>query len=112
MRMWKVNPKIMCRNHLLGEHLEMHMFVGCLNKGKNLKGYLDKGLLEVHNLRKRHEELVKEMLNRGFNHQSPLPKFKIKKLGKVNSKKSKKELLRRCKKCQNWEKGLEDTQNR
>jgi hypothetical protein len=98
MRMWNVNPRIMCRNHLLGEHLEMHMFVGCLNKGKSIEGYLD-GLLEIHNLKKRHRELVKEMGRRGYNHNSPLPKFKVKKRGKINSKKSRKELLKRCKKC-------------
>ena len=23
MRMWMVNPKIMCRKHLLGEHVEL-----------------------------------------------------------------------------------------
>ena len=26
MRMWMVNPRIMCRQHLLGEHVEIHMF--------------------------------------------------------------------------------------
>jgi hypothetical protein len=25
--MWMVDPRIMCRNHLLGEHAEIHMFV-------------------------------------------------------------------------------------
>lgn len=31
MRMWMVDPKIMCRKHLLGEHLELHMLAGCIN---------------------------------------------------------------------------------
>jgi len=61
MRMWMVNPKIMCRQHLLGEHVEIHMFVGTLSRGKSVKGYLEKGLLEVHNLYWRHEELVEEI---------------------------------------------------
>jgi hypothetical protein len=30
MRMWMVNPRIMCGNHLLGEHLETHMFYGII----------------------------------------------------------------------------------
>jgi len=68
MRMWMVNPKIMCRQHLLGEHVEIHMFVGTLSRGKSVKGYLEKGLLEVHNLYWRHEELVEEMKRRGTVH--------------------------------------------
>ena len=47
MRLWLVNPKLMCNKHILGEHLETHMFVGCINKKKNLKGYFDKGLLDT-----------------------------------------------------------------
>jgi hypothetical protein len=49
-----VNPKIMCRQHLLGEHVEIHMFIGTLNRKKSVKGYLEKGLLEIHNLYARH----------------------------------------------------------
>ena len=33
MRDWKVNPKLLCRQHLLGNHLEVHMFVGTLRRG-------------------------------------------------------------------------------
>ena len=61
MRMWKVNPKVMCRQHLLGEHVEMHMFVGCWNKGIKLNGYLEGGLVELCEVKNRHDELA----NRG-----------------------------------------------
>ena len=74
MRMWNVNPKIMCSKHLRGEHLEMHMFVGSINKGKSIKGYLD-GLVQVDNIISRHDELAHEMSLRGMNHQSPLDDF-------------------------------------
>jgi hypothetical protein len=30
MRMWMVPPKVMCRKHLLGEHVEIHMLAGSL----------------------------------------------------------------------------------
>ena len=30
--MWMVNPKILCKNHILGEHKELHQCVGILNK--------------------------------------------------------------------------------
>ena len=97
--MWNINPKKMCRQHLLGEHLEMHMFLGTLKKKKSIKGYLDKGLVEVHNIKKRHDELVDEMKKRGYNHKSPLKKFKLDKIGNVNIKNNKIELIKRCKEC-------------
>jgi hypothetical protein len=101
MRMWMVNPKIMCRQHLLGEHVEIHMFIGTLNRKKSVKGYLEKGFLEVHNLYNRHEELVKEMKNRKYNHFSEVnKKWKfMKKVGIINKEKNLSELINRCSKC-------------
>jgi hypothetical protein len=99
MRMWNIEPKKMCRQHLLGEHVECHMFVGCLNKNKSIQGYIDKGLVEVHNIEKRHNKLVCEMKRRGFNHKSPLPKYKNKIAGKINSKMNTIELNKRCPEC-------------
>jgi hypothetical protein len=99
--MWMVNPRIMCRQHLLGEHVEIHMFIGTLNRKKSVKGYLEKGLLEVHNLYNRHEELVKEMKRRGYNHYSEVDeKWKfVQKAGFVNKEKNFDELINRCSKC-------------
>lgn len=56
-----INPKTMCRKHRLGEHVECHMFVGTIRRGRNVRGYLQKGLLEIHNIQKRHDELAEEM---------------------------------------------------
>ncbi len=72
MRMWMIDPKLMCRKHLLGEHRELHALVGILKKGTGIQGYLDNNLIETHNIVNRHEELVKEMTNRGYSHKSPL----------------------------------------
>lgn len=99
MRMWCVNPNIMCRQHLLGEHVELHMFVGAINSKQSLTGFVEKGLVEVHNIEKRHKQLVKEMGRRGYNHKSPLPKFKTVVLGKVFKQKSLDDLLSRCPEC-------------
>lgn len=63
---------MMCDQHLLGEHLEMHMFAGVLRKGGSLAGYIRKGLVELPYLRTRHEVLATEMTNRGMHHKSPL----------------------------------------
>ena len=45
-----VDPKIMCRQHLLGEHAEIHLFIKTISRGNSVKGYLQKGFLENHNL--------------------------------------------------------------
>lgn len=101
MRMWMVNPKIMCRQHLLGEHVEIHMFIGTISRQKSVEGYLQKGLLEVHNLHARHEELVKEMKRRGYNHCSEVDeKWKrTEKQGIIDREKNLGELVRRCERC-------------
>jgi hypothetical protein len=75
------------------------MFVGNIKKKKKLDGYIDKGLVEIHNLKSRHGKLALEMKKRGMKHKSPLPKFKLKKTGKINIEKNEKELKKRCKKC-------------
>lgn len=102
MRQWLVNPKTLCRQHLLGEHLECHYFVGSIIKGTSLKGFIDKGLVEPSKIKSRHEELVKEMLARGYKHKSELKSFKVGKLkntGKVDSEQNLKILKEKCEKC-------------
>lgn len=89
----------MCRKHLLGEHLECHMFVSTINAGKSVTGYLEGGLLEIHSLRRRHDALVEEMIVRGYNHASPLPAFPESEAGFVNVVRSIIELRRRCPEC-------------
>lgn len=101
MRQWHVDPSLLCDQHLLGEHVEHHMFAGCLLKGKTLTGYIDGGLVEIQTLIARHDELVAEMQRRGFNHKSPMPG--IDKLlfaaGYVDVDANIKELAKRCKHC-------------
>jgi len=101
MRQWHLNPKYLCRKHLLGEHVEHHMFFGALKKRKNLTGYIKKGLVEIETLEERHEELVEEMTKRGYNHNSPLEidkKFLFK-AGKINKQSNFGELFNRCPEC-------------
>lgn len=97
--MWCVEPNILCRNHLLGEHLELHMFVGTILAKKSLDGYIKSGLLDTSKIEKRHKELVKEMKKRGYNHKSILPSFKVKNKGFVDKNKNIKELFKRCERC-------------
>ena len=75
MRVWDIEPRKLCRNHLLGEHRELHAIWAILTKGKN--GYSKhpetlrwKGKLKALYLR--HEKLVREMGCRGYRHSSDL----------------------------------------
>jgi len=77
MRIWDLPPEVLCRNHLLGEHRELHAIWSILTNNK--KGYSRhpeiirwRGRLKALYLR--HQILVKEMGNRGYRHNSPLLK--------------------------------------
>ena len=59
--MWKVNPKFLCVRHLLGEHKELHMLVGTLNKGIIdivRSKYVTQGLIEIHNIKQLFDEQI------------------------------------------------------
>lgn len=103
MRMWNTKPSLMCRQHLLGEHLEMHMLVGAIKKGKSIKGFVTTGLVRVIEIQNRHDSLAKEMTNRGYNHKSPLD-FDYAQYEYPDGRgfiraTAKQELLDRCKEC-------------
>jgi hypothetical protein len=97
--MWLVNPQFMCRKHLLGEHVELHMIVGCINRGTSLEGYYENGLINTAKIRIRHEELAKEIAKRGYKHNSPLPEFKDPERGVVDILKNLLDLTERCEEC-------------
>jgi len=97
--MWDVNPRRMCRKHLLGEHVEMHMFAACIRKGINLQGYLNNQLVELHNIKKRHDILAREIERRGYSHNSELVLGKKINAGYVDKKANLIELRRRCTDC-------------
>jgi hypothetical protein len=72
MRMWGINPKLLCRQHLLGEHNEIHKhrhnFVKHHSIAKRISPVVQ---IEPENMKKRHDEIVAEMIDRGYNHNSP-----------------------------------------
>jgi len=79
MRVWDVSPKKLCRKHLLGEHRELHALWIILTEGR--KGYSKhpetlRWVGKLAALYRRHEDLVREMERRGYNHKSPLDKNK------------------------------------
>lgn len=79
MRIWDISPKLLCRNHLLGEHRELHAMWAVITENK--KGYSKhpetlRWIGKLKAMYFRHEKLVSEMKSRGYNHQSPLDKRK------------------------------------
>lgn len=99
MRMWNLPPQILCRQHFLGEHNELHKFVGALNHNRNITTYIQKGYFEIHNIRKRHEELVLDFPRRHYNHNSPLPDFPVTMAGKIDIHFNLCDLVSRCQRC-------------
>ena len=103
MRMWLVDPKKMCRKHLLGEHVELHMLVSSIKRGISLQGFVDNKLIDTTKIQARHEELAEEITRRGYSHKSPLQyedKIRVG-VGIVDPAVSMKELHRRCPDCKN-----------
>ena len=75
MRIWDLPPASLCRQHLLGEHRELHAVWSVLTTDK--KGYANhpetrrwQGKLAALYLR--HEQLAEELQRRGYRHNSPL----------------------------------------
>ncbi len=75
MRIWDIPPARLCRQHLLGEHAELHALWAILTE--NRTGYAKhpetvrwRGRLRA--LYRRHDAEVREMERRGYRHRSPL----------------------------------------
>lgn len=103
-----VNPKKMCTRHLLGEHLECHMFAGSISKGIKMDGYISNKLLEIQSLNLRHNDLAKEIKRRKFEkygiakeHKSMLKEIDTNycKQIKIDINENEKELCKRCEDC-------------
>jgi hypothetical protein len=72
MRMWMCDPKILCQKHLLGEHNEIHKFIGHIRLRRSIDGYIHNNLISPMRLQERHDLLVVEMLARKYNHKTPV----------------------------------------
>lgn len=106
MRIWNIDTSKMCRKHLLGEHVELHMMIGSMKKNKSFKKFFEYEIIDLKLIYKRHKELVSEMLRRGYNHKSDIDEMEYNKLlenyeetGSVNISKSISDLSERCSEC-------------
>lgn len=77
--MWMIDPELMCKQHIAGEHRELHALKGSLERTKpkydncekhrkNLTTLAEAGLIELKSLKEKHEELAKHLEN----HDSPI----------------------------------------
>lgn len=105
MRMWMVDPRLLCLRHLLGEHRDVHQLVGCLRLGRSIKGHLMKRYIDPSSIYMRHSELEKELEKRGAHLKSPLNVVECVAFGHwhgvgfIDQGKSLFELSTRCEKC-------------
>jgi hypothetical protein len=86
----------------VGEHVEMHMFLGRIKKGISLKGYYDKKLVYTNLIKKRYDDLVIEMISRDMKHNTPIEEidfFKDFQYGGIDLEANINELMSRCPKC-------------
>ena len=106
MRMWGINPRLLCDKHLIGEHGEIHKhrhnFVKQHRITKRISPVVQ---IEPQNMETRHNQLATEMLARGFNHNSPyeLPDLSYLPINERNAKidiqNSITDLYNRCPEC-------------
>lgn len=67
-----VNPQVLCRKHLQGEHGELHKFLPSWLKRHRIAGRVRGNQIEPLAYKARHDALAAEMLRRGYTHKSPL----------------------------------------
>lgn len=84
MRMWMVDPKLLCTKHLLGEHGEIHKHRHNFMKQHRITKRISPVVqIEPMQMEARHNELAAELIRRKYNHNSL------------------KDLINRCPECAN-----------
>ncbi len=75
MRIWDIPPEYLDRDHLLGEHRELHaLWVILVDKRTGYRHHPEtlRWVGKLGALHRRHEMLAAEMQRRGYRHESPL----------------------------------------
>lgn len=101
--MWGLDPGVLCDQHLLGEHTEMHQEVGTLQNHPHgeaiVRGHADKQQIDTAKIQERHDALAEEMERRGMNHDSPLDYNDAHALGSIDLAANREDLTARCADC-------------
>lgn len=107
MRMWMLNPRILCTKHLTIEHDDIHRLINLLITDSRIEDYDFIDNIQFKGVIKRHDAIVCELLRRNIFHTTPLEKNDINienipdhmKSYVVDSKLSLKDLLIECNRC-------------
>jgi len=101
-----IDPELLCNKHLLGEHGEIHKHRHNFVKKHNINGRIIPVVqIEPSSMKKRHDEVAKEMIKRCMNHKSDYIQPDISYLredlrnAKVDIQISKIDLIERCEEC-------------
>lgn len=120
MTQWPIDPRFLCRKHLLGEHVEHHMMVGSLRAGRieAFLGHVKRGQIAPRTIYARHQALSLELCARKYNHRSRIDYREVSQLIKILprwawwhhkplSESRLLDLLNRCPECKaRWEDGM------
>jgi hypothetical protein len=97
MRMWMIDPRLMCSQHITGEHGEIHKHRHNFVKGHSIAGR--KGQIEPRAMKRRHDELAKFLKNHKSPYEMPdLSGYDLRGFT-VDKVKSATELWKRCPAC-------------
>lgn len=102
-RQWLAIPERMCRNHLLGEHFEAHIFVKKMEKSHSLEGFRRGSMFfGAEYVKLRHDILAEQIAG----HKTPLEitdqmrlEYPLIRPTEKDFTKSLADLLGRCTKC-------------
>ena len=101
--MWGVDPTLLCDQHLIGEHAEMHQEVGTLRNHPHgeaiVRGHAKKRQVDTAKIQERHDELARELERRGMTHDSPLSYEDTYDVGQIDPEENRVELSERCSEC-------------
>ena len=116
VRMWMVDPRTMCRKHLLGEHGEIHKHRHNFVKGHSVAGRVAGNACEPAAMKARHDELEAEIRRRAVEagRKPPSSPFEMPDISylppehrdfRVDVEASDRELRRRCEDCRKMMEG-------
>lgn len=102
-RMWGIDPRLLCDQHLLGEHSEMHQIVGTIKHHPHgdaiVRGHAEKQQLDTTQIQARHNALAAELTRRDMTHNSPLAYDDALALGTFDIDANRIALQKRCSAC-------------
>lgn len=107
MRMWMIDPRLLCNKHLIGEHGEIHKHLHNFIKKHKIDGRIYPIVqIEPSSMEKRHNELEKEMeirFNKKYNSPYKQPDISYLPIKQqkaiVDIKQSIQDLYNRCENC-------------